>query len=416
MTEPDFKQVEKVSILAEDLRDGLQGAFRMPTYEEMVGHIELLVKLGVDQAVVGIYTSSDNPLRRKTEKLLEYLNKHHPKFKPMVYGLITKESMDWLASCKEKNKNITAIMLIGTAPARLYVENWDLEYILSEVNKYINKCVHEYDMDVMGGIEHATQTPPESLKKIITAIVQGGAGSLGFGDTIGYIRPRGVFHFIRFVKATLRDLDAEHLGVDWHGHNDLGNALTNALTAIAYGANRIHTVSYGFGERAGNLSMEKLILNLSGIYREKGVEPRWRLDHLAETIRYFVWITGHDIPQNGVLGRNAFKTTVGIHTSALGKFGEIYEQQMKQGNIADAEYIKQVQDQVYTPFNPELVGLEHEVAIGPLSGKSTVKLYFSKYMTEHSLTDKHVDLLLREARLLSRELTKAEITDILKEN
>ena len=105
-----------------------------------------------------------------------------------------------------------------------------------------------------------------------------------------------------------------HVGIDWHGHDDRGLAIANALSAAAAGADRLHATALGVGERVGNPAMELLLLNLL-----LSQAPR-SLERVTAYCEHFARVLGVPISDNQQLvGKNAFRTATGVHASAIAK-------------------------------------------------------------------------------------------------
>src|SRR5207244_3403923 len=110
--------------------------------------------------------------------------------------------------------------------------------------------------------EDTTRSRPEVLTTLFRAAIDHGASRICLADTVGHATPDGVHNLIRFTKDVIIGLGATHVGIDWHGHNDRGFALENAIWALEFGADRVHATALGIGERVGNVAMELILLNL----------------------------------------------------------------------------------------------------------------------------------------------------------
>jgi 2-isopropylmalate synthase len=106
--------------------------------------------------------------------------------------------------------------------------------------------------------EDTTRADPEALRQLYLTAVEHGAKRVCLCDTAGHATPEGTARLVHFV----RELVGPGISIDWHGHNDLGLALVNALVAFEAGADRLHATALGIGERTGNTSMELLLTNL----------------------------------------------------------------------------------------------------------------------------------------------------------
>jgi 2-isopropylmalate synthase len=185
------------------------------------------------------------------------------------------------------------------------------------------------------------------------------------------------------------------VGLDWHGHDDRGLGLSNALTAIEAGVERVHATALGIGERVGNTPLELLIANLA---LAAGREPdAARLRAYAE---HFAAAIGIVIPENHPLvGANAFRTATGVHAAAivkaLGK-GEA---------LADRVY-SLVPVSRFAPAN------SHDIRIGYMSGSSNVVHWLQRHSIEPS--DALVSRILERAKAANRVLRDDEVLAVVR--
>src|SRR5690606_1457425 len=132
-------------------------------------------------------------------------------------------------------------------------------------------------------------------------------------DTVGHATPDGIFNLFEWTHSLLRGMGAEHVKLDWHGHNDRGHGVTNSLIAIEAGADRVHGTGLGVGERVGNAAMDQIILNLKLL-------DEWEPD-VSSLLLYCQAVARAchvDIPYNyPMAGRDAFRTGTGVHAAAI---------------------------------------------------------------------------------------------------
>src|SRR5690606_38677212 len=106
--------------------------------------------------------------------------------------------------------------------------------------------------------EDTTRSSPETLRQLFLAAIEHGASRLCVCDTVGHATPDGVRALIAFTKEVIAESGAD-VKIDWHGHNDRGLALINALVALEAGADRIHGTAAGIGERVGNTPIDQVL-------------------------------------------------------------------------------------------------------------------------------------------------------------
>ena len=133
---------------------------------------------------------------------------------------------------------------IGSSPIRQYAEEWDLAFIEKQSVEAISFGVR-HGLDVTYVTEDTTRSKPDDLRRLFTSAIAAGAKRLCLCDTVGHATPEGAAALVRFARSVA----GPSIGLDWHGHNDRGLALANALAAGAAGATRLHGCAAGIGER-----------------------------------------------------------------------------------------------------------------------------------------------------------------------
>jgi 2-isopropylmalate synthase len=161
-------------------------------------------------------------------------------------------------------------MFLGTSPIRQLAESWELDALLRLTEEGVRYAT-ERGLQVMFVTEDTIRSRPEHLRRIYTTAVECGARRVCLCDTVGQAHPVAVGRLVRFVRGFL----PPGIGIDWHGHNDRGLAVPNSLAALEAGADRVHATALGVGERAGNTSLELLMLQL-GRRTGRPVDP-WLL-------------------------------------------------------------------------------------------------------------------------------------------
>jgi 2-isopropylmalate synthase len=162
----------------------------------------------------------------------------------------------------------------------------------------------------------ASRSDPEFLAKVLDLAVQCGATTINVPDTVGYALPLEFGDFIRELYRLAPSLEDVHVSV--HCHNDLGLATANSLAAVRAGATQVECAVNGIGERAGNASLEEVVMAIRtrGEYfqSETGVDTR----EIARTSRLVSSLTGYVVQRNkAIVGRNAFAHESGIHQAGV---------------------------------------------------------------------------------------------------
>jgi len=164
--------------------------------------------------------------------------------------------------------------------------------------------------DVEFSCEDATRSDPEFVVQVFRAAAEAGATTLNVPDTVGYCMPQEYADMLSFI---MREVDAD---VVWsvHTHDDLGLAVANALAGVEAGARQIEVAVNGIGERAGNCSLEEVVMAIRTRLGRQGVASGVNTREIARTSRLVSMLTGYAVPPNkAIVGANAFAHEAGIH-------------------------------------------------------------------------------------------------------
>ena len=178
--------------------------------------------------------------------------------------------------------------------------------------------------DVEFSAEDASRTEPAYLAEVVAAAIEAGAGTINIPDTVGYTVPGEFADLFRFLRDNVAGIDRAVLSV--HCHNDLGMAVANSLAAVSAGARQIECTINGIGERAGNCSLEEVVMAIRTRAEHFGVSTGIDSRKLYPTSRLVSSITGMHVPRNkAVVGENAFAHEAGIHQHGMLKHASTYE-------------------------------------------------------------------------------------------
>ncbi len=192
----------------------------------------------------------------------------------------------------------------------------------------------------------ASRSDPSFLYEVIEAVIAAGAGTINIPDTVGYAVPQ---EFGALIKGICNEVpNANQAVISVHCHNDLGVAVGNSLAAIINGAGQVECTINGIGERAGNTSLEEIVMGLRTRKDFYQADTGIRTEEIAKTSRLVSKITGMVVqPNKAIVGANAFAHTSGIHQDGLLKDKTTYE-----------------------IMRPESIGLvESQMVMGKLSGR-----------------------------------------------
>src|SRR6202521_4222937 len=178
--------------------------------------------------------------------------------------------------------------------------------------------------DVEFSPEDATRTDPDFLCKVLEAVVEAGATTLNIPDTVGYTVPSEFGELIATIRRRVRGV--ENVTISAHCHNDLGLAVANSLAAIAAGARQVECTINGIGERAGNASLEEIVMAMRVRPDRYAYETGVVSEQLFPTSQLLSEMTGVAVqPNKAVIGRNAFAHEAGIHQDGMLKNPLTYE-------------------------------------------------------------------------------------------
>ena len=178
--------------------------------------------------------------------------------------------------------------------------------------------------DVEFSAEDASRTEPAYLAEVVEAVIAAGATTVNIPDTLGYAVPSEFAELFRYLTTHVKGVDRITLSV--HCHDDLGMAVANSLAAVSAGARQIECTINGIGERAGNCSLEEVVMAIRTRAEHFGVETGVDTRRLYPTSRLVSSITGMHVPRNkAVVGENAFAHESGIHQHGMLKHSSTYE-------------------------------------------------------------------------------------------
>lgn len=375
----------------ETLRDGLQSpSVRDPDIAAKRDLVHRMARLGVDAMDLGMPGAGPKALAAVRALMVE-IRDHRLPLSPNVAVRTLETDLVQVAEIQQRaGIPLEAGAFIGSSPVRMDVEGWDLAFLVDTARKAVAFCRRQ-EVPVMMVTEDSTRAQPEVLKAIYRAALDEGAESICLSDTCGHATPDGVRRLVRFIRDEV--VKDRSVRIDWHGHNDRGLGVANAIAAFEAGADRLHGSILGIGERCGNVALDQLMINLHLMGFPKG--DLSDLPALAERVAELCDVA---IPANyPVLGRDAFRTGTGVHAAAIVKA-------LHRGDV-------ELADAVYSGVPAALVGRRQEIEIGPMAGHSNVVYWLE--MNGYDPSADRVDRILRAAKNSPRILSEAEIRAVL---
>jgi len=384
-------------VLDETLRDGIQSPSAVdPRIEEKIEILHLLDELGVAQLDLGLPGAGPHQ-RAAVKRLVEEIRDARLKIRANVACRTVVSDIAPAAEVQEETGfPLEVYAFIGSSPIRQYAEEWDLAFIEKQSVEAIRFAARQ-NLAVTYVTEDTTRSKPDDLRRLFLSAIEAGARRLCLCDTVGHATPEGAAALVRFALEVVRESGVT-VGLDWHGHNDRGLALANALAAGAAGATRLHGCAAGIGERVGNTDVDQLLVNLKllghPVYGARDMSKLVRFVELAARV------TGHSLPVNyPVAGADAFRTATGVHAAAIVK--------------AQRKGDQWLADRIYSGVPAGEFGKEQQIDIGPMSGLSNVKHWLARH--EVPADEPLAKAILQRAKASSRTLTEAELLQLVRE-
>ena len=310
---------ERVLIFDTTLRDGEQSPGCSMTQPEKLRVARALAELGVDVIEAGFPAASRGDWESVNAVAREVQG-------PIIAGLARcmREDIELAAQAlKAAPRHRLHVFLATSAIHRQYKLNMAQGEILRRAVEAV-KIAREYCDDVEFSPEDASRTELDFLAQVVEAAIEAGATTINIPDTVGYTVPDEFGELFRYLRKQVRGIDKITLSV--HCHDDLGMAVANSLTAVVAGARQIECTINGIGERAGNCSLEEVVMALATRSAFFNLKTGVQTARLYPTSRLVASITGVVIPRNkAVVGENAFAHEAGIHQHGMLKNRTTYE-------------------------------------------------------------------------------------------
>ena len=212
---------------------------------------------------------------------------------------------------------------IGTSYLHIYHKLMSTEEKVLERAVHAVKYAKKYVEDVEFYAEDAGRTDNEYLARVIEAVIAAGATVINIPDTTGYCLPEMYGAKIKYLMENVRGIERAILST--HCHNDLGMATANSVMGIINGARQVEVTINGIGERAGNTSLEEVVMTFKS-HKNYGIETNINTKRIYETSRLVSNLMNMPVqPNKAIVGRNAFAHSSGIHQDGVLKLRENYE-------------------------------------------------------------------------------------------
>lgn len=312
--------MEKIIIFDTTLRDGEQAPGASLNAAEKLEIAQSLADLGVDVIEAGFPVSSKGELV-SVQQIAKAIKG------PVICGLARaiKTDIDTAYEAVKYARHPRIHVFLATSKIHLQYKLKKAEdEILRLAVEYV-KYAKKFLPDIEFSPEDATRSEKNFLFKVIEAVINAGATTVNIPDTVGYTEPEEYGKLIRAIKENVPNIDQAVISV--HCHNDLGLAVANSLEAIKNGARQVECTINGIGERAGNASMEEIVMAIKtrrDIFNN--LDTQIKTPSIYKVSRLVSRLTGFVVaPNKAIVGGNAFRHESGIHQDGVLKERSTYE-------------------------------------------------------------------------------------------
>ena len=310
---------DRVIIFDTTLRDGEQSPGATMTHEEKLDVAELLDEMGVDIIEAGFPIASIgdfeavNEIAKRTKQAV-------------VCGLARagQNDVDRAAEAIKPARRGRIHTFISTSPVHM---KWKLQLEPEKVYEMVIASVtraRNHTDDVEWSCEDGTRTEHDFLCRCVEAAIKAGAGTINIPDTVGYTVPEEYYALFKMVLERVPNSDKAVFSV--HCHNDLGMAVANSLAGVRAGARQIECAVNGIGERAGNASLEEVVMAIKVRHDVLPFHTGINTSMLMRASKLVSAVTSFPVQYNkAIVGRNAFAHESGIHQDGMLKHTQTYE-------------------------------------------------------------------------------------------
>ena len=309
----------RITVFDTTLRDGEQSPGCSMNVHEKLRMAHQLDRLGVDVIEAGFPIASDGDFEA-VQAIAASVRR------PIICGLARACPADieraWQALKSAARPRIH--VFLATSDIHLkYKLRISREQCLEQARSSV-RLAKSFCHDVEFSPEDATRTDREFLCQVVQAVVDEGATTVNIPDTVGYTMPAEYAEIIQMLRERVRGI--ENVTISVHCHNDLGLAVANTLAALGVGARQVECTINGIGERAGNASLEEIVMATRVRPDRYAFDIAVASEHLYPASQLLSEITGVPVqPNKAIIGRNAFAHEAGIHQDGVLKNPLTYE-------------------------------------------------------------------------------------------
>ena len=372
--------MEKVSIFDTTLRDGEQAPGAALNSEQKLEIAYQLENLGVDIIEAGFPIASPDDF-----KAVDLVARHIKKSTICGLARCLRPDIEAAQKSLKRAKRSRIHIFLATSKIHLKYKFRKAEDEILKLAKGATKLARNLCDDIEFSPEDATRSDRGFLFRVIEAAIDEGARTINIPDTVGYSYPQEIYSLITDILNNVPNINKAAIAI--HCHDDLGLAVANSLSAVLAGARQVHCTINGIGERAGNASLEELVMALK-IRKDafRNLRTSINTKEIFRTSRLVSNLTGFVVPPNkAIVGRNAFAHEAGIHQDAILKKRSTYE-----------------------IMNPKDVGIDKsQIVLGKHSGRHALAKRLEKLGFKFS--DKKINTIFKHFKELADK--KKEIFD-----
>ena len=311
--------MRKIKIFDTTLRDGEQSPGCTMNLEEKLEMAAELDKLGVDVIEAGFAICSDDDFNaiREVSKVVENA-------KLASLARCNKKDIDRAYEALAEAKHPMLHTFIATSDIHLkHKLEMTREQVLETIKESVSYAKTKFEF-IEFSAEDASRSDKDFLVQAYSAAIENGATTINVPDTVGYTTPLEMAELIKYLKANVKGIDNVDISV--HCHDDLGLSTANSLSAVLAGATQVECTINGIGERAGNTSLEEIVMGLKtrkdfyNAYTDVNTKRIYKISKLLSTISGMVVA-----PNKAIVGANAFAHEAGIHQHGVLKERSTYE-------------------------------------------------------------------------------------------
>ena len=397
---------DQLIIFDTTLRDGEQSPGASMTKDEKIRIATMLEKMRVDVIEAGFAIASPGDF--------DAINSISKVIKDSRICSLSRANRKDIERAGEALKPANASRIhtfIATSPIHMkYKLRMEPDQVVARAVDAV-KYARNFTDDVEFSCEDASRTEFEFMCRVIESAIDAGANTINIPDTVGYGEPGEYGRVMKALIETIPNADKAIFSV--HCHNDLGLAVANSLSAVLNGARQVECTINGLGERAGNASLEEIVMAVRTRHDLFPVETAIQTEHIVPASRLVSNITGFPVqPNKAIVGANAFAHEAGIHQDGVLKHRETYEIMRAQDVGWGENRLVLGKHSGRAAFKARLDALGHQFNSDKALAADELKVLFGKFKDladkKHEVFDADLQALLTDTATTDTHTIKFE--------